>query len=301
MRTASNHDRLPSRRKGSKRGATAKTHRVLILSDDAKLREELLSILSADGEFTIDEAVTPTDAEQMLISVSDTHYDGIILDSDFPDVQGINLCIGLRKMGYAMPIISLTGSANDSEIVRALDAGASDVVIKPISLPILLAGLRAQLRNIKTDKAGRVPTRKAILRQLDLVDDALRKIEPITRGIGHNGPPDAPPFQMPLRSAECHRALSAVASIRHEFTSHTANRVMISKRTSSLGEVATDLRRWLAQRGNIASLQFAKSFGKAAGTTAGIVTIGAMTRLVTNAHGTIDTLIGMLSRWLGAN
>lgn len=63
-----------------------------------------------------------------------------------PDGDGRDFCAELRRQGVRMPIIILTGSDNEADVVRGLDAGANDYVAKPFRIAELLARLRAQLR-----------------------------------------------------------------------------------------------------------------------------------------------------------
>ena len=118
---------------------------ILIVDDDATLRETLVEQLEVDGEFTAAEAATIAEAEAMLMS-RDARFDAIILDVTLPDGDGRDLCASLRKQGLRMPIIILTGSDNEADVVRGLDAGANDYIAKPFRLAELLARLRAQLR-----------------------------------------------------------------------------------------------------------------------------------------------------------
>ena len=61
-------------------------------------------------------------------------------------MDGRELCRLMRKQGVKCPIIMLTGHATDSDQILGLDAGANDYVAKPFKLPVLLARIRAQLR-----------------------------------------------------------------------------------------------------------------------------------------------------------
>jgi DNA-binding response OmpR family regulator len=118
---------------------------ILIVDDDATLRETLVEQLEVDGEFTAAEAGSISEAEAMVTS-RDARFDAIILDVGLPDGDGRDLCSSLRKQGLRMPIIMLTGSDDEQDVVRGLDAGANDYIAKPFRLAELLARLRAQLR-----------------------------------------------------------------------------------------------------------------------------------------------------------
>ncbi len=118
---------------------------ILVVDDDATLRDALLEQLQVDGEFAVAEATTVSEAEALLTG-KDSRFDAIILDVGLPDGDGRDLCALLRRQGLRMPIIMLTGSDDEADVVRGLDAGANDYIAKPFRLAELLARLRAQLR-----------------------------------------------------------------------------------------------------------------------------------------------------------
>ena len=118
---------------------------ILVIDDDVTLRETLVEQLEVDGEFSAAEAGTISQAESM-VTARDARFDALILDVTLPDGDGRDLCASLRRAGMRMPIIMLTGSDEESDVVRGLDAGANDYIAKPFRLAELLARLRAQVR-----------------------------------------------------------------------------------------------------------------------------------------------------------
>lgn len=118
---------------------------ILVVDDDETLRETLREQLQVDGEFRADEAGTLAEAETKVTS-KDARYDAVILDVRMPDGDGRDFCARLRQEGFRMPIIMLTGSDEETDVVRGLDSGANDYIAKPFRLAELLARLRAQLR-----------------------------------------------------------------------------------------------------------------------------------------------------------
>jgi DNA-binding response OmpR family regulator len=118
---------------------------ILIVDDDRALRTTLAEQLAVDGEFTAVEAGTAAEAEDRL-GAPDARYDGVILDIALPDGDGRDLCAKWRRQGMKVPIIILTGSDDESDVVRGLDSGANDYIAKPFRLAELLARLRAQMR-----------------------------------------------------------------------------------------------------------------------------------------------------------
>ena len=118
---------------------------LLIVDDDAALRQTLAEQLSLDGEFSPAEAETAKEAEEMLTG-PEARYDAVLLDIGLPDGDGRELCARLRKQGLKIPVIMLTGQDAEQDVVRGLDAGANDYIAKPFRLGELLARVRAQLR-----------------------------------------------------------------------------------------------------------------------------------------------------------
>lgn len=118
---------------------------ILIVDDDQTLRQMLVEQLQVEGEFQAVEADSVAVAWEAL-KAPDARFDAIILDVTLPDGDGRDFCVELRRAGLRMPIVMLTGSDDEADIVRGLDAGANDYVAKPFRIAELLARLRAQLR-----------------------------------------------------------------------------------------------------------------------------------------------------------
>lgn len=117
--------------------------KILMVDDDADLREALADQLVMTEEFDVFEAGTGAEG---LSKAGEQHYDLVILDVGLPDMDGRELCRLMRKHDVKCPIIMLTGHTSDSDTVLGLDAGANDYIAKPFKLPVLLARVRAQLR-----------------------------------------------------------------------------------------------------------------------------------------------------------
>jgi DNA-binding response OmpR family regulator len=121
--------------------START--ILLVDDDEELRESLKDQLALHDEFDIHTAGT---ASQGIDIAKKERLDLVILDVGLPDMDGREACKILRKSGFKSPIIMLTGNTADSDVVLGLDAGANDYVTKPFKFAVLLARIRAQLR-----------------------------------------------------------------------------------------------------------------------------------------------------------
>ena len=117
--------------------------RIFLVDDDAELRKTLMDQLMHYREFELIEAGTANDA---LRQVRDTHVDLMILDVGLPDMDGREAVKILRRDGFKSPILLLTGDDSDSDEILGLEAGANDYVTKPFRFSVLLARIRAQLR-----------------------------------------------------------------------------------------------------------------------------------------------------------
>ena len=121
---------------------------ILIVDDDAALCETLVDQLDVDGEFTAIAVGTISEAEEEL-GATGARFDAVLLDVRLPDGDGRDLCAKLRQQGQQIPVIMLTGSDAETDVVRGLDSGANDYIAKPFRLNELLARLRAQVRTFE--------------------------------------------------------------------------------------------------------------------------------------------------------
>jgi len=107
------------------------------------VRQSLGEQLRLHEEFAIAEVESGSDA---LAVAKREYFDAILLDIGLPDMDGREVCRLLRRGGVKSPIIMLTAHASDADTILGLDSGANDYVTKPFRLSVLLARLRAQLR-----------------------------------------------------------------------------------------------------------------------------------------------------------
>ena len=119
------------------------TKTILIVDDDEDLSESLAEQLGLHEEF---EVRTVNTAQAAIHGVKEDHVDLMILDVGLPDMDGRETCKILRKHGFRAPIIMLTAQDSESDTVLGLEAGANDYVVKPFRFAVLLARIRAQLR-----------------------------------------------------------------------------------------------------------------------------------------------------------
>ena len=121
----------------------ATPRRILIVDDDAELREALIEQLSLHDEF---EATAVETGAKGVQSVKSGTVDLVIMDVGLPDIDGREAVRILRRNGFKAPIIMLTGHDTDSDTILGLESGANDYVAKPFRFAVLLARIRAQLR-----------------------------------------------------------------------------------------------------------------------------------------------------------
>ncbi len=121
----------------------ASAKRILIVEDDADLREALIEQIAPHEEF---EAAGAETAKEAMQRVGSERVDLMLLDVGLPDMDGREACKLLRKHGFRSPIIILTGHDSDSDTILGLEAGANDYVVKPFRFSVLLARIRAHLR-----------------------------------------------------------------------------------------------------------------------------------------------------------
>jgi DNA-binding response OmpR family regulator len=119
------------------------TRKVLIVDDDSELREALTEQLSLHEEFN---AAAAENGRGAIQAAKVGQIDLVIMDVGLPDIDGHDAVRILRKNGFKAPIIMLTGHDTDSDTVLGLESGANDYVTKPFRFAVLLARIRAQLR-----------------------------------------------------------------------------------------------------------------------------------------------------------
>jgi two-component system, OmpR family, phosphate regulon response regulator PhoB len=126
--------------------------RILIVEDEEELILLIRYNLEAEGYAV--EAVTHGDEADLRLR--EETFDLVLLDWMLPEVSGIELCrrIRARPETAGLPIIMLTARGEEAERVRGLTTGADDYVVKPFSVPELLARIKAILRRGRPDLAA---------------------------------------------------------------------------------------------------------------------------------------------------
>lgn len=117
--------------------------KVLLVEDDEALRITLGEQLELHEEFAVHAVSSGAEA---LETVKSAHFDLILLDVGLPDMDGRDVCRLIRRNGVKSPIVMLTAQDGDADTILGLDAGANDYVTKPFKIAVLLARMRAHLR-----------------------------------------------------------------------------------------------------------------------------------------------------------
>jgi DNA-binding response OmpR family regulator len=125
------------------RNPMSNVRKILIVDDDSELRDALVEQLSLHEEF---EAVAADSGAKGVQAARAGQIDLVIMDVGLPDIDGREAVRILRKNGFKAPIIMLTGHDTDSDTILGLESGANDYVVKPFRFAVLLARIRAQLR-----------------------------------------------------------------------------------------------------------------------------------------------------------
>ncbi len=160
--------------------AAAAAPRILIVEDEAALALLLAYNLEAEG-FIVEREERGDEAELRL---AEAVPDLVILDWMLPGVSGLEICRRLRarEATKTLPVIMLTARGEEVERVRGLSVGADDYVVKPFSVPELMARVRALLRRSRPERIAE----KLTAGDLDL-DRETRRVRRGARDV-HLGP-----------------------------------------------------------------------------------------------------------------
>ncbi len=118
---------------------------ILVVEDDSSVRNLMMTTLKThDYHF-----LTAPNGKTALMEASSHNPDIVLLDLGLPDMDGVEIIETIRRWS-AMPIIVVSARSEDSDKIRALDAGADDYLTKPFSVEELLARLRVTQRRLNT-------------------------------------------------------------------------------------------------------------------------------------------------------
>lgn len=122
---------------------------ILIIEDDEIIRNELSTYLKKNG-YEVD---TITDFENVLSKINYNITKLILLDINFPYLDGYHLCREIRKISN-IPIIIVTSRNNDIDELMSINLGADDFITKPYNMAILLARIESVLKRTYTNQSS---------------------------------------------------------------------------------------------------------------------------------------------------
>jgi DNA-binding response OmpR family regulator len=128
--------------------------RILVVDGDTTARVALAEQLARHFEARIDAVGTGAEA---LALIENARFQMLLVEGLLPDMDGRELCRTLRERRFSAPIIVLSAGAAEADAILALDAGADDFVAKPCHLGLLLARLRAHLRQFERSEDAVLP------------------------------------------------------------------------------------------------------------------------------------------------
>ena len=155
--------------------------RILLIEDDADIREGVRLLLSAEG-YEIIEADCGTKGLEQL----DESIDLVILDVMMPGISGIKTCEEIRKISY-VPVLFLTAKSSETDKVMGLMAGGDDYIIKPFSYAELLGRVKALLRRYHVYSGKKTVEETAAEQTIIQVGDI--KINELMKGVWKNNRP----------------------------------------------------------------------------------------------------------------
>jgi len=119
--------------------------KILVVEDEPTLRDGLVDLLKGAG-YDVDVAVDGLTAAQFGI---ENHYDLVLLDLMLPKLDGVEVCLRIRRARPLVPILILTARGAEDDKVKGLQVGADDYVTKPFGARELLARIEALGRRAK--------------------------------------------------------------------------------------------------------------------------------------------------------
>jgi len=115
----------------------------LLIEDDPSIAEIIGFFIKNEPKYSLHWCATAKDA----LAVAKEGFDVILLDIMLPDIEGLSLCVELRRELYC-PIIFISSLDDENTIVKALQLGGDDYLVKPFKCPVLLAKIDAHLRRM---------------------------------------------------------------------------------------------------------------------------------------------------------
>ena len=123
--------------------------KVLVVDDDTAIAEMIGIVLRAEGF----EPSFCADGSEAVAAFHSARPDLVLLDLMLPGMDGIEVCARIREES-GIPIIMLTAKGDTTDVVKGLESGADDYIVKPFNPKELVARIRTRLRPASSDAAG---------------------------------------------------------------------------------------------------------------------------------------------------
>ena len=173
---------------------------ILVVDDDDAVRSALMEVLEGDGKVV----AGYSSGEAFLRAFRPTDAACLLIDAALPGISGIDLLEQLRAAGHAVPAIVITGQSDVKMAIRAMKAGASDFIEKPVDRPGLLASVARALER-SHDAATLAAWHKAAATQVAALTPRQREIMTMVLA-GHPSKNIAANLGISQRTVENHRA-----------------------------------------------------------------------------------------------
>ena len=147
---------------------------ILVIDDEVQIRK-LLQITLQSNDYVVKEAATANEGKVMA---ANHPPDLIILDLGLPDENGHDVLKKLREW-YTNPVIILSVQSTEEDIIKALDNGANDYLVKPFRTGELLARIRSSLRSTNTEES--IPVINCKNLEIDLSTRTVKKNNEIVK------------------------------------------------------------------------------------------------------------------------
>jgi DNA-binding response OmpR family regulator len=141
---------------------------VLVVEDDDKIGRTLETALTSNGH----QAAWHRTGGNALQAAEHSEFDLVLLDLGLPDIDGIDVCRGLKQRQPRTVVVILTARDEEMDVIVGLESGADDYLVKPFRMTELLARVRAHLRRAEPPGTDTAP---ATYTSGDLVVDCQRR------------------------------------------------------------------------------------------------------------------------------
>lgn len=142
--------------------------RILVVEDEEAIADAVAYTFRSEG-YDVD---TASDGESAVDRVGNDPYDIVVLDVMLPGISGLEVCRRVRAVS-TVPILMLTARTAEVDRVLGLEAGADDYIVKPFSVPELVARVRSILRRRELDRG-------------EIADGGIRRVGTLELDVGRH-------------------------------------------------------------------------------------------------------------------